>query len=87
MPRVSFFYEIGIWMYFNEGVHSRPHFHARYSRYEASIDFDGEVIIGSLPPRALRLVRDWTRLHHAELEANWRRAIDGVQLEKVDPLP
>ena len=36
MPRVSFFYGIGIWMYFNEGVHNRPHFHARYSSYEAS---------------------------------------------------
>ena len=87
MPRVSFFYGIGIWMYFNEGVHSRPHFHARYGRDEASIDFDGEVIIGSLPPRALRLVRDWTRLHRSELEANWQRAIDGVPLQRIDPLP
>jgi len=31
LPRISFFYGIAIWMYWNEGVHARPHFHARYA--------------------------------------------------------
>lgn len=87
MPRVSFFYGIGIWMYSNEGVHNRPHFHARYSGHQASIAFDGEVLVGSLPPRALRLVRAWTALHAAELEENWKRALDGDELKKIEPLP
>jgi hypothetical protein len=30
MPRISYFYGIGIWMYWNEGGHTLPHFHARY---------------------------------------------------------
>lgn len=30
MPRVSSFYGIAIFMYWNEGGHARPHFHARY---------------------------------------------------------
>jgi hypothetical protein len=31
-------------MYWNEGAHARPHFHARYAGQAASIDFEGEVI-------------------------------------------
>jgi hypothetical protein len=53
VPRISFFYGIAIWMYWNEGAHARPHFHARYQDQAASIDLAGEVIAGSLPPRAL----------------------------------
>jgi uncharacterized protein DUF4160 len=44
-------------MYWNEGQHARPHFHARYSGEAASIDFAGEVIAGSLPRRALVMLR------------------------------
>jgi hypothetical protein len=87
MPRISFFYGIGIWMYWNEGVHNRPHFHSRYGGHQASIAFDGEVLVGSLPPRALRLVRDWAALHQADLAANWKRALVGDALKKIDPLP
>ena len=32
MPRISNFYGIVIWMYFNE--HNPPHFHATYGEYE-----------------------------------------------------
>ena len=32
------------------------------------------LLTGSLPPRALRLYREWARQHRAELEANWARA-------------
>lgn len=43
MPRISFFYGISIWMYWNEGVHARPHLHARYGGEAASIDFAEEL--------------------------------------------
>ena len=87
MPRISFFYGIGIWMYCNEGAHMCPHFHARYAGQQASISLDGEIIVGWLTARALRLVRDWAALHRAELDANWRRALEGEALERIDPLP
>jgi len=41
VPRISAFYGITIWMYWNEGVHARPHFHARYAGQAASVDFSG----------------------------------------------
>ncbi len=87
MPRISFFYGITIWMYWNEGVHARPHFHARYAGQAASIDFAGELIAGSLPRRALALVAEWAALHQDELLANWERARREEPLQPIDPLP
>lgn len=87
MPRISFFYGIGIWMYFNEGSHRRPHFHVRYSGQHASVDLDGNVIVGSLPSTAHRLVREWAALHRDELAENWRRGARGEPLKAIAPLP
>ncbi len=87
MPRISAFYGISIWMYWNEGQHARPHFHARYGGEQASIDFDGHVIAGMLPRRAAAMVAEWSALHRPELEANWARARAGGSLDPIDPLP
>jgi hypothetical protein len=87
MPRISFFYGITIWMYWNEGAHARPHFHARYAGQAASVDFAGELIAGSLPGRALALIREWVPLHQDELLANWQRARHEEPLQAIDPLP
>jgi hypothetical protein len=87
VPRISFFYGIAIWMYWNEGAHARPHFHARYQDEAASVDLTGDVIAGSLPPRALSLVGEWAVLHHDELLANWERARRNESLQPIDPLP
>ncbi|HEY7951622.1 MAG TPA: DUF4160 domain-containing protein [Solirubrobacteraceae bacterium] len=86
MPRISSFYGITIWMYWNEGAHARPHFHARYAGQAASVDFAGVVIAGSLPQRALALVAEWAVLHHEELLANWRHARREEPLEPIDSL-
>lgn len=41
MPRVSSFYGITIWIYYDEIHHSgRPHFHAGYGKAEAAIDIE-----------------------------------------------
>lgn len=87
MPRISAFYGITIWMYWNEGVHARPHFHARYAGQAASVDVSGELIAGSLPRRALVLVAEWAALHEEELLANWERARRDERLLPIDPLP
>ncbi len=87
MPRISSFYGITILMFWNEGQHARPHFHARYAGKGASIDLEGNLIAGSLPGRALRLVAEWAQLHHEELLTNWERARREQSLQKIDPLP
>jgi len=46
MPRISSFYGITVTMYWDEGPHARPHFHARYAGSKASVALDGDVIAG-----------------------------------------
>ena len=47
---------------------------------------DGRVLIGSLPPGALRLVREWIGLRRVELEAAAKAAKAGRKIEKIAPL-
>lgn len=54
---------------------------------DASISFDGlEVIEGTPSPRALRLAREWARLHRDDLSENWERARRGEDLVAIEPL-
>jgi phosphomannomutase len=43
-------------------------------------------IHGSFPPRALRLVLEWAKLHRTELLANWERAAQRQPLLPIAPL-
>lgn len=86
MPRICWFHGIAIAMYYND--HEPPHFHAVSRGYEARIAIaDGEVQVGRLPVRSLRLVRRWSRLHRTELEVNWAKARAGLPLDTIEPLP
>jgi hypothetical protein len=86
MPRISAFYGIVVTMFSSD--HAPPHFHARYGEYEAQIVIDtGDPLAGQLPIRALRLIREWTGLHQAELRDNWERAQARTPLASIDPLP
>jgi hypothetical protein len=86
VPSISRFYGIVIAMYSSD--HPPPHFHARYGEYEAKIDIPtGEPLAGQLPTRALRLIREWTALHQAELRADWELAQARQPLATIDPLP
>jgi hypothetical protein len=88
MPRISAFYGIVIWMYYDEIHHrGRPHFHATYADDEATIDIESLTIIaGELPPRGQRLVIEWARAHQAELQDDWARARRNEPLQPIDPL-
>ena len=86
VPRISSFYGIDIEMYF--GDHAPPHFHARYAGDEALIVIaTGEIYAGTLPGRALRLVREWLLEHRIELERNFDRGVALEPLQTIDPLP
>ena|SRR2546423_11289075 len=70
MPRISAFYGILIYMYYQD--HSPPHFHALYAEHEAIVDIvTGVVTTGALPRKATELVAEWAVAHRAELLANW----------------
>lgn len=50
-----------------------------------SID-TGEVIAGALPPSKARLVQAWIEIHREELLADWRLAVNGEEVFKIEPL-
>jgi hypothetical protein len=85
MPRISQFYGIAIYMYYED--HAPPHFHAIYGEHEAVVGIQAEeVLAGELPRRALSLVMDWTELHRQELLDNWDLADARRPLNKIAPL-
>lgn len=87
MPRVSAFYGIVIYMYWNERDHPVPHLHALHAESRASVSVDGVVLAGALDARSLALVVEWARLHRDELVANWYRARQNRALVPIPPLP
>lgn len=88
MPVISMFYGIIIRMYFlDDKQHNLPHIHAKYAEYEASINIiDGNIIVGEIPKKQLRLVQAWIELHRDELMADWELSISGLNPYKIDPL-
>lgn len=65
VPIISVFFGIVIRMFYRE--HEPGHFHAEYQGQQGKFDFDGQLIAGNLQSgTALRLIRDWTRLHRPE---------------------
>jgi hypothetical protein len=82
MPTIAWFYGIAIRMYVRD--HPPPHFHAVYGEHEAFVSIEtGEVIEGSLPPAASRMVRDWALARQRQLRDNWQRARAGEQPERI----
>ena len=67
-------------MYWDEGSHATPHFHAHHAGTRASVDLNGRVISGDIDGMALRYVQEWAMKHRDELEANWERAVEPSRL-------
>ena len=66
----------------------RVDFHATYAGETVVVSIEtGEVLAGTVPSRALRLVLEWAGLHRDELRSNWGRAREDAPLERIDPLP
>ena len=55
--------------------------------FEAQVAISsGEIIKGSLPSNARRLVREWVEKNRVALEDNWQRARHDMSLEKIHGL-
>jgi len=88
MPTISMFYGILILMYFYDNKkHKMPHIHADYGEYSASIAIEGGTILsGSLPSGKMKLVQAWIEIHKEDLLANWKLAVAGEPIFKIEPL-
>lgn len=87
MPELCRFYGIIIKMLYSDTVqHHKPHIHAYYQDYEASVGIDGELLAGSIPVKQLKLIEAWLVLHEDELYAAWNKAVQNIPFGKVEPL-
>ena len=75
-------------MYFYDNKkHSRRHIHAEYGEHIASIAIeDGKILSGALPQAKMKLVQAWIEIHKEDLMADWKLAVAGEPVFKIDPL-
>jgi hypothetical protein len=85
MPILARFY--GIIIFLNYQDHDPPHFHARYEDQEVIIEIESGVVKGYMAKRALRLIFEWSEIHHEELLDNWHLARERRTLQRISPLP
>ncbi len=88
MPTISMFYGILIKLYFYDNKrHNEPHIHAEYGDSQASIAIkDGKVLNGNLPSAKMKLVQAWIEIHKEDLLADWKLAVAGETVYKIEPL-
>ncbi|MBC7865338.1 MAG: DUF4160 domain-containing protein [Bacteroidia bacterium] len=85
MPRISSFYGLIIYMYWNE--HNPPHFHVNYGEFNAVILInDFSLKEGYLPPKAMAMTVEWAVIHQGELIENWNLGLLGLGFNKIEPL-
>jgi len=87
VPLISHFYGILIYIYKElRSRHHIPHFHAKYTEFEAVYDFKANIIEGELPNKQRKLVEAWTLLHEDELNAAWIAWNESGEIIKIDGL-
>lgn len=85
MPRISEFYGIIVFMYWND--HNPPHLHAVYGDQEVLINInDFSVYAGEIPGRALGLLMEWIFINKEALLRNWDLLSNNESPEKIEPL-
>jgi hypothetical protein len=82
------FYGLIVYMYFMDNKqHKLPHIHVKYQDDEVIVKIpDGTVLDGGIPNAKMKLLQAWIELHKDELVADWKLAVNGEQLYKIDPL-
>lgn len=72
MPVIARFYGILIKMYFSQSEHGVPHFHAMYGEYNGVFSIETlEMMVGDLPKRSQRLIREWASQYQNDLIQMW----------------
>ena len=74
-------------MYYEFGRHQQPHFHARYSGYQATFTINPPALLaGVMPRRQQNLIIAWAELHQEELMQNWELVEQERPLRDIDGL-
>ena len=63
--------------------HHKPHVHAKYGEFAASVGVDGALLMGSLPQKQMKILVGWLAYHEEEVYAAWEKAVQGVHFDKI----
>lgn len=82
------FYGIIVRMfYFDTDKHKAPHIHVQYGDQNAVISIPAGIVLnGKIKPAKLRLIQAWIEIHRDDLMADWKLAVDGQKVFKIQPL-
>ncbi len=73
--------------FFDNKEHKLPHIHVEYQSKTAVIGIpEGDLIARKFPKDKLKLVQAWVEIHKDELMANWKLAIEGQSVYKIEAL-
>ena len=88
MPVIAMFYGLIVRMYFfDTDKHHVPHIHVEFGEFSVVLAIaDGEVLAGEIPKSKLKLAQAWVEIHRDELMADWKLAVEGREVFKIDPL-
>ncbi|OGR50782.1 MAG: hypothetical protein A3I11_06670 [Elusimicrobia bacterium RIFCSPLOWO2_02_FULL_39_32] len=88
MPVISMFYGIIIRMfYFDTAKHKSPHIHVQYGEQHAVIHIpDGKILEGKVKSAKLKLIQAWIEIHREDIMADWKLAMEGQSVFKIEPL-
>ena len=88
MPVIAMFYGLIVRMYFfDTDKHHVPHIHVEFGEFSVILAIaDGEVLAGEIPKSKLKLAQAWVEIHRDELMADWKLAVEGREVFKIDPL-
>ena len=82
------FYGLIVRMYFfDTDKHHVPHIHVEFGEFSVVLAIaDGEVLAGEIPKSKLKLAQAWVEIHQDELMADWKLAVEGREVFRIDPL-
>ena len=88
MPTISMFYGIIIYMYYIDNKqHNLPHIHVEFNEYNAIVEIpSGRILEGEIPTKKMQLVQAWITIHEDDLMADWKLAVRGEAIFKIEPL-
>jgi len=88
MATLSMFYGLIISMFYGDNKqHKFPHIHVEYQDEEAIFTIpEGELLVGNLPSKKIKLVQAWIVMHEEDLMANWELATHEKNIFRIEPL-
>lgn len=73
--------------YLDDKQHHLPHIHVTYNDSKAVFSIsDGKLIAAKIPANKIKLIKAWIEIRQEDLMADWKLAVVGEPIFRIDPL-